>query len=596
MCVDGASGMPAKFDKEMMKKQHFWLLLIPVAIGLLLAWLGLVFGVADATEEQANKNKEGKSKIEKANAQSREILKLYETRKGELGELRTKRWKEMWDLQEGMFEWPKSIGDDEILKVKDKKFGADISDDKFLVAFRDHFAKEYAALASEVEPLQFAGGWTSVLRYVPVWKKNPDSEDVWLAVEDFWIQKELIAALNDVNKDAAKLVYFKQDKDSLRSRTFYNRIWQVDLQLVEHPNGMAIEGTIKNRTDRLQAYNATNELVLNVWLSEQGDATPFRFAIEGGSLEGGKQEKIKYVEKKHIILEGNPTGIYRVEQVYDARTVPIKRLDKLAMGFASGYASARYSDKDLQMSAFSTVASTAETTPTGGTGAPAGPAGPPGPPVGGPMGVGVSGPMGPAGTAGSSGGASAANETFNGLARKRYISRTDQVRSVPIGLTVIADQSFVQDALTAVANCKLRFQTIETHLTRYRGSVTYAGVSSGGASNDGNVGKPRIPGGPGGPPPGGPPPGGGPMGMGPAGPGFPGGGNAPRSSNEDQVAANLVDVTIFGIASLYEKFEAPKKDEAGKDSGAPVVPMTPPTVPAMPPANGDAPTNPTPKG
>ena len=40
----------AKFDAEMMKKQHFWLLFIPVLIGLFLAWIGLFFGVADATE------------------------------------------------------------------------------------------------------------------------------------------------------------------------------------------------------------------------------------------------------------------------------------------------------------------------------------------------------------------------------------------------------------------------------------------------------------------------------------------------------------------------------------------------------------------
>ncbi len=37
-----------------------------------------------------------------------------------------------------------------------------------------------------------------------------------------------------------------------------------------------------------------------------------------------------------------------------------------------------------------------------------------------------------------------------------------------------------------------------------------------------------------------------------------------RSSNEDQVASNLVEVSVYGITTLYEKFESTdKKTEAG---------------------------------
>ena len=82
--------MAAKFDKEMMKKQHFWLLLIPLFIGLLLAWIGLFFGVANATDEQAKANDDEKKKVESAKAQPKKTLDLYDVRKGELFELRTK--------------------------------------------------------------------------------------------------------------------------------------------------------------------------------------------------------------------------------------------------------------------------------------------------------------------------------------------------------------------------------------------------------------------------------------------------------------------------------------------------------------------------
>ena len=47
-------------------------------------------------------------------------------------------------------------------------------------------------------------------------------------------------------------------------------------------------------------------------------------------------------------------------------------------------------------------------------------------------------------------------------------------------------------------------------------------------------------------------------------PGFPGSG-APRSSNEDQIAANLVELSVYGITTLYEKFEAPAAKTDGTD-------------------------------
>jgi hypothetical protein len=642
--------MAAKFDKDMLKKHHFWLLFVPVLLGLLLAWLGLVFGVDAATDEKDKANRAEKEKIEKAKAQPKETLKLFEARKVELFDLRTKRWEEMWNQQKGVFEWPKSLGDDQIVKVKDKKFGTPITDSSFLDAFRDHYVKDYATLASDSAPMQFAGSWSSVLRHVPSWKRNPESEDVWLAVEDYWIEKEVVTALSNVNKEAAKLKHFPQEKDTLRSRTFYNRVWQLELQLVNKPNGVALQGTIKNLTNRLQPFNATNELLFDVTLSETAEAKPFRFAVEGGALEAGKQEPIKFVEKKHMVLEGNPTGIYKVEQIYDPRTAPVKRLDNLKLDDKAK--SARHFQYELQMSAFSEKAPDVVAAASGGSGGGGtGMAG--GPPMGSSLGPTAGGPPpgfgapppGP-GPGGPSGGGANANAnvdfTFNGLARRRYISRTDQVRAVPVGLTVVADQSFVQDAITAVANSKLRFQTVQTHLARFRGSITYsapagggdspAGTPPGGGSSLGpppgggsslgpppaggsSLGPPPAGGSSLGPPPAGgsslgPPPAGGsslgpPPGSGP-GPsggmpsgGFPGSG-VPRSSNEDQVATNLVEVSIYGIATLYEKFEAVKKDDAsggsnttGTNDGTPVPPAKGDTTPKAPgPMNPTPPKNP----
>jgi hypothetical protein len=620
--------MAAKLDKEMLKKQHFWLLLIPVVIGLLLAWIGLFVGVSSATEEKEKANDAAKQEIDRATAQSREVLKLYDKRKDELYKLRMQRHKEMYDLQQSVYEWPKSLGEDQIAKVKELKFGADISDQSFLNTFRDHYAKEYDTLVSDVAPMQFAGGWYTVLRHVSKWNRNATPEDVWLASEDFWVEREMIRSLARVNVDAAKLVPRTPPEAGLRKRAFASRTWELTLQMTDKSNGVALEGTIRNLTPRLQPYNVNNELVFNVWLSDDPSAKPFQFVVEGASLEGGKTEPIKFVEKRHIVFEGNPRGLYRVEQVFDVRTAPVKRLDKLALG----YLSARHNQAELQMSAFSDKEAAADKDTAPAAGGPGGGGGPGGPP---PMGAAPSGPAvagaGVSAPGGGLGGAAAGDFTFNNLARRRYISRTDQVRAMPIGLTVIADQSYVQDVLTAVANCKLRFQTVQTHIERFRGSLAYSPSSSG----DGAPAFPGMPGMPGGPPPrgggeddrpigpAGPPVAGSGMGPGvfpgfpsvpglPAFPGsFPGfGGSMPRSSNEDQVATNLVAISMYGITTLYEKFEPPADKDKKVDSdtepaktepptvdpkagpGAPMTPMSTPT-PIVPMPNKDMPPAPT---
>jgi len=202
--------MAAKLDKEMMKKQHFWLLLIPLFIGLMLAWLGLFFGVAEATTDKENENKTAKDNIEKAKAQAKKKLQLYDEQKEELFKLRTKRWEEMWVQQQSIYEWPEALGEEQISKYKDAKFGADISDASFKYAFRDLGMKGYEELAKAAAPIQFAGDWRTALRTVPSWRRDPESEDIWLAIEDYWVQRELVLALTRVNKDAAQ---FKRPTD-----------------------------------------------------------------------------------------------------------------------------------------------------------------------------------------------------------------------------------------------------------------------------------------------------------------------------------------------------------------------------------------------
>ena len=45
----------AKVDKELLKKHHFWFLFIPIALGLLIAWFGLISEVdGDVSDKLLN--------------------------------------------------------------------------------------------------------------------------------------------------------------------------------------------------------------------------------------------------------------------------------------------------------------------------------------------------------------------------------------------------------------------------------------------------------------------------------------------------------------------------------------------------------------
>ena len=274
--------------------------------------------------------------------------------------LRTQRWQEMWDLQQAVYEWPATLGEDQIAKVKDLKFGDDISDSSFLSIFRDHYAKEYETVAKEAAPIQFAGGWQAVLRPVPAWKRNPESEDVWLATEDYWVERELLRALASVNKERGPQVADRggerlavhgrpeaNGRTTRRSGRSSAGPGRLDLKL-DRRAGRPDHPGVDHEPDRPATAVQRHQRAAVQRVPVRRTRTPSRSRspIEGTSLEGGKTEPIKYVEQKHTVLEGRAiersTGSSRCSTSGPPRS----------SGWTSwplGYTSARHSQAELQM-------------------------------------------------------------------------------------------------------------------------------------------------------------------------------------------------------------------------------------------------------
>jgi hypothetical protein len=462
-----------------------------------------------------------------------------------------------------------------------------------------------------------------------------------------------------------------------RKAVFANRTWALALEVVRDGDTQRLTGTLTNLTDRLQLLGVGNIMTVNVWF--KNSAQPFAFRIGGEYVPGrgmtvtvkepvlgpdGKPVKdadgkermqdktvptnvLRIVSPDHVLPAGTDANaeLLRVEQVFDVRTVPVKRIDALALGQREAL-DARNAAATLLPPPSPPFAKEKEpeAAETGTTGV-----GPAGAPMGAPTtGAPTSAPgetpgmtpgMIPGMTPGARG---TSRHRFGGgtLAavidgnKKRYLITSTEVRRMPVGIVVVIDQSLIQDMLLAFANSPLRFQITQVEWTSFAGKLDGAAPSTGSPGQGGGIdfgtgtvtfggsgdpdarGVPSLPGvgplkiGPA-VPPGlgvGTTPGSTPASMPGMIPGMPGGipgmpgygGTSGRNAStvsESQITSGLVELSIYGVVSLYEKYEPkPAEGAAAAASAAPAQPAAPaaptnpaPAQPAAPPAAKPAP-------
>ena len=514
-----------------------------VVIGLILAWVGVFFEVDSAVEAKQKETNGKKADIDKATASPKATIGLYEKRLTEFDALRTQKWQATWDDQKSLYTWP-DLGKDNVAYLEKLKFGDEIkggdvngvrvNGEKIRDLFRDKYLELYSDLAAEVLPLRFGAGggvaagaggspgagspgvgmpgvgppggglpptggpgaagtpptgdsWEAVLRYVSNWgSRTPESEDIWLAIEDYWVQRDVVRALAGVNAELANMKPLPGGasvKDEPLHRTFENRTWRAELWVADEDGKKYLKGKLWNLTDRLQPLGASGGMVLRVWLKDDPKETDyFDFLVEGVAIKPwvrGEQDEAKNNVRviktipQHLLPAGRIEKLAKVEQVFDVRTVPLRSVERLALGKPAEPRglSARHADRDLDMSLFSKKKAAEQTgaTAAGSSGGKPSPGGPPGP---GPVGSG--GPVGPGGPGVGSDASASGENTLLMQARKRYLGRTDHVRRMPVAFTVVVDQTYIQDVLTAFANVRLRFQITQDHWKRFGGNLSYA--------------------------------------------------------------------------------------------------------------------------
>ncbi len=586
---------------ELLKKHHFWILfaVVPLFVVLLLAML--YGGPGEAIAEQGDKYDKQSKEVAGAKAQGTGMLVELGKQKETLEERRGQLWGDNYTRQKeaGVFAWP-DAGKDKYLKDLEKldlRFGAkgvstldatkdadtqflDVNDEIKKFTETTNYLESYNRMAATLLPTKFAGtGWPTVLRHVTDWGTGrPEWNLFWLSLEDFWIQRALLKPIAQVNANAAKFDLVKPPAgtpDTPLKRKFQNRTWEIDIELATEGPNRVLKSKLKNKTDRLQMLGSNKTMRLSVWFDDPkiGNSQPFEYKIGGELVKGFGELTPKLVAEVHKIPAGvDPAEIYKVEQVLDEITVPIRLVRRVELGFRDSKRSAA----ELKTpSFFPEDAPAAEAAPAAGPGG--GPGGGP------PAGLGLGGREGPGGSAT---GAEAGSASRTGTAevvllgnKKRYIERTEQVRRMPIGLDLVVDQAYVNDILIELANSPLRLQITQTQWQRFRDPLVVGGSGSA-APPSGSVGGFRGEGeGEGRPPMGGA------AGFGPGS----GSGGAPSDAlPTSQVTAGLVELAIYGIVNVYEKTKPKPIDPAKPAEEKPVEPIPMDPMPIKP----DAPTAP----
>jgi hypothetical protein len=606
-----------KLDKETFVKHGFWFALGAFALLWLIGMIVLKFsaGSAVAKEREVYTNSL-KGITDVKNPKNDSFLTAWDKYAKAYEKEKDKVWKIAFENQNPpgrpdlwVMTWPS--GD---LARKHQ-----YPDDPFTIRELDDYKgtvypNQFTALEAEFKevfgpkgPVVLVGGLETMVPRVP-WAKTPTPEEVWLAQEDFWVQRELLRTVKSALDTVGHFERVgKPEKlpDNKLQFHFKNKLWDVNLLLERSDGGgirVSAESTIKNihparRTMALgnaQAGAAGLGLRLRDVSVPITPSTPgFVFAVPGDPVAFGETRQFKQPSNRIDSVSFNKPENIGLEQAFDVTTSPVKQVTQLALAYNS-HRTAKWPLKQWEL--FKPKEEEEGQDSSGGADA----AGK----MGGPGAADV--PGGPGMAPGM--GAGANNVTLHGLQRNRYLTVNPYVRCMPVALVMIVDQSQLQDVEAAILNSRLRIQITQESWVRvhnfrpgsdapgtfaggigmpagpgmgmnpgkFRGPGIGVGPSLGAAGpSAGGSGVPRPPLNTGGDTRGGatvsrPPierdvPGPG-RGMVPgAGPGMIGPPTEGEGVQEDD--PNLVELTVYGIASVYERYPAnpnKKKEEPAK--------------------------------
>ncbi len=590
-----------KVEKEVLIKHHFWILLAVLIPLVLISMIVLWTATASAIEEKVGKFKTAEKDLQGVkNPKNNKWLVALDVRAKEVAKQKNLIWGEAWERQKDLLTWPDELSPEDRQTLEKKYFAEDIP-----WQIREKYSQPDGPYNSQFEPIvnlvnpvngkgegmvQFKGGWEAIitpfnLSSIPASSRPIPAEWLWILQEDLAVYRELLRIIKDVNEMVATFHKVPgppkpdQSKGEIDHQIFTNANWKLDLILAEQKNKKVFRCQVTNISQRRQP------LGIGFVVKIKGFDEPQGFFVDGEPLAPGASLAVKDrdgndqgPQTQSGVLEGEV--LEKVVQWFDWRTAPVKRIDKLVLGYPSQRTAARgfrtlkkwevvKEDKEgggQQLSGGEDMGKQMATQ------------------MGNMMGGRRMGAGGMGG--GGFGGAASGDKTKDGLAKNRYVDVSDQVRRMPIAMAVVIDQEHIADFLTVVANSKLRIQTTQVYWQRFHDDIkpkitkdedkptpkttSKTKRTASGVGPRGNLGAPM------------------------GGPGFGGfdvgrmrgmmqnmqttmGGRFGRGDTmrtgttratttteegEEGLDSNLVELGVHGIASLYEKYPPPPETAA----------------------------------
>jgi len=432
-------------------------------------------------------------------------------------------------------------------------------------------------------------GLRGLLEEVPSFTLDPNREEIWILQEDISIRREVVRLFRETVAEIGNMRRVDSPSNEPKAVVVSNAYWKVKL----------VAGT-QGRIDQLSTIENVHAQHRPQALYDKAAGWTTRFEIAQPTPSG-------QVNRVEIKLEGDPVMYQQVRsfkdfppmnigtidlskpfamvQLFDPSNCPIRRLEKVAMGRKGQ--SHRTMEAELKarntLPAEKPAEGEADAAAAGGGDGMMG-----GMPGGGDK---MAGMMMGGGPGGPGGGAPVGDLTQNNkIDRARYIVSNELCRHLPVGINVVVDQTEVPTVLTAIANSRMRMQITQVDWVHKAGVGGADGPMGGmpgmgamggmpgmGAAKPGGMG--GGPGGPSGfpgsapglPGMGGPP--GSPAGMPGAGAGE--GGSSAMGAGPSSQPAQLVDLAVYAIASLYERYPPRPPSADGSGGAAPAAAAAP---------------------
>jgi hypothetical protein len=505
-------------DKEAVLKQHFWILLSLVALLPLICLIVLWTAASDTIDTKKKEVVSIEDQLKKITPNAAHNQKWLD----DLGERGTqvkgqkdKIWAVAWGAQAGMIGFPESLAEAKDINEK-LSFGDDLSEN-----FRTNYARgetpyrpQYEENLEIVDPVksptegkvQYKSSPESVVP--PIFggkfeKRPPDSVELWLIQEDLAVQRELLRIIKDTNDMIATFrkvpgaPKVDKSKGEIDRQYFTNPNFKLDLTLLEKKGKKVFHCVLTNISKRRQSLGIGFLVAVKGMDTQsivaEGEPLAPKSSVVVKEKDGDQETEDLKVGTQGGILQGEV--LEGVMQVFDWRTVPIKRIDIVRSGVNS-----HRTQGALVPPAFDKAATEAAEAakqalqPAGDMSGGGGNSGAMNPSDPAAMQARMSQAMQGMGnkSLGFSGGKS--DQTKNGIEKNRYMSSSKQVRRIPVALAVVMDQAYVDDFLTVVANSKLRIQTTQVYWQRFHDDIkpTYPEEPKPGEAKPGETAPPKT--------------------------------------------------------------------------------------------------------